>query len=71
MNLEVVNLARSGRSVWSYNREGLLKELLSKVQAGDYVVIEFGYNDGCGAETTSFFLEGSLTMCQRNSRHLR
>lgn len=46
MNIEVVNLARGGRSARSYTREGLFDALVTQIVAGDYVVIEFGHNDG-------------------------
>ncbi|KAI5796187.1 SGNH hydrolase-type esterase domain-containing protein [Pyronema domesticum] len=52
MNLSVTNLARGGRSARSYTREGLFTALLSQVSAGDYVIIEFGHNDG-GSPSTS------------------
>lgn len=46
MSLKVVNLARGGRSARSYTREGLFDALVQQIDAGDYVVIEFGHNDG-------------------------
>ncbi|KAI5782371.1 SGNH hydrolase-type esterase domain-containing protein, partial [Peziza echinospora] len=52
VTLPVINLARGGRSARSYTREGLFAELVAQVQKGDYVVIEFGHNDG-GSPTSS------------------
>jgi rhamnogalacturonan acetylesterase len=52
MSLTVVNLARGGRSARSYTREGLWDTLVSQIEPGDYVIIEFGHNDG-GSVTTS------------------
>lgn len=52
MSLTVTNLARGGRSARSYTREGLWETLVSQIQPGDYVIIEFGHNDG-GSPATS------------------
>ncbi|KAF2145520.1 carbohydrate esterase family 12 protein [Aplosporella prunicola CBS 121167] len=46
LNVEVVNHARAGRSARSYWEEGRFTELTDAVSSGDYVVIEFGHNDG-------------------------
>jgi rhamnogalacturonan acetylesterase len=46
MDVTVVNLARGGRSARSYTREGLFATLVSQITPGDYVIIEFGHNDG-------------------------
>ena len=40
------NNAIGGRSSRSYTREGRFDEIAAVVQSGDYVVIEFGHNDG-------------------------
>ncbi|KAL2061136.1 hypothetical protein VTL71DRAFT_7409 [Oculimacula yallundae] len=45
-NAKVVNAAIGGRSARSYTDEGRFTNLINKVVAGDYVVIEFGHNDG-------------------------
>ncbi|PLB53483.1 rhamnogalacturonan acetylesterase RgaE [Aspergillus steynii IBT 23096] len=42
----VSNKAIGGRSARSYTREGRFDDIASVVQSGDYVVIEFGHNDG-------------------------
>lgn len=52
VNLQVVNLARGGRSARSYTNEGLFKALVAQTQPGDFVVVEFGHNDG-GSPATS------------------
>ena len=44
--INVVNLARGGRSSRTFITEGLWDQLLAKVKAGDYVLIQFGHNDG-------------------------
>jgi rhamnogalacturonan acetylesterase len=46
INLTVVNDAIAGRSARSYTREGRFTTLTASVQSGDYVIIEFGHNDG-------------------------
>jgi beta-xylosidase/lysophospholipase L1-like esterase len=42
----VENFARNGRSTRSFIREGLWDKLLSGVRKGDYIIIQFGHNDG-------------------------
>ncbi|KAF2404846.1 SGNH hydrolase [Trichodelitschia bisporula] len=46
MSLPVVNKAIGGRSARSYTVEGRFAEITKSVAAGDFVVIEFGHNDG-------------------------
>ncbi|KAF9041750.1 SGNH hydrolase [Hymenopellis radicata] len=46
MSLTVVNRAIAGRSARSYTDEGRFTTLINTVQSGDFVVIEFGHNDG-------------------------
>jgi rhamnogalacturonan acetylesterase len=46
MTIPVINKAIGGRSVRSYTVEGRFNEVGRSVQAGDFVVIEFGHNDG-------------------------
>lgn len=43
--VEVVNLARGGRSTKTFIEEGLWTGLLDKLQPGDTVMIAFGHND--------------------------
>ena len=45
-NAAVVNHAIGGRSSRSYTREGRFNEVAAQVKEGDWVVIEFGHNDG-------------------------
>lgn len=42
----IVNSATAGRSARSYTREGRFQAIIDKVIPGDWVVIEFGTNDG-------------------------
>ncbi|MFT3829094.1 MAG: rhamnogalacturonan acetylesterase [Opitutaceae bacterium] len=44
--INVVNRARGGRSSRTFITEGLWEELLAQVKAGDFVLIQFGHNDG-------------------------
>lgn len=43
--LEVVDLARGGRSSRTFVTEGHWDPLVAQLQAGDYVIIQFGHND--------------------------
>ena len=42
----VLNRARAGRSARTFLNEGLWDKLLAEVKSGDYVLIQFGHNDG-------------------------
>ncbi|KAG9586023.1 putative rhamnogalacturonan acetylesterase, partial [Aureobasidium melanogenum] len=44
--LPVVNKAFAGRSARSFTREGRFDEIETLLKKGDFVVIEFGHNDG-------------------------
>lgn len=44
-NVEVINHAMGGRSTKSFIDEGRWDKLLSEVNEGDYVFIQFGHND--------------------------
>ncbi|KAL4784778.1 SGNH hydrolase-type esterase domain-containing protein [Aspergillus varians] len=46
VSFSVSNQAIGGRSARSYTREGRFQTIADSLQAGDYVVIEFGHNDG-------------------------
>lgn len=48
LTIPVVNKAIGGRSARSFTREGRFNEVAGLVKSGDYVVIEFGHNDGGG-----------------------
>lgn len=43
--IEVINLARNGRSTKSFIAEGMWDTLIRQVKEGDYVFIQFGHND--------------------------
>jgi lysophospholipase L1-like esterase len=40
-----INAARAGRSLRTYNHDGLWQEVYSVLRPGDYVLIQFGHND--------------------------
>ncbi len=44
--IDVVNKARGGRSSRTFQREGLWNDVLEMIHPGDYVLIQFGHNDG-------------------------
>ncbi len=56
--MNVVNEARGGRSSRTFVAEGLWDKLLADVKAGDYVLIQFGHNDG--GEINGTIARGSL-----------
>ncbi|KAK7058415.1 hypothetical protein VNI00_002049 [Paramarasmius palmivorus] len=51
LSIPVVNSAIAGRSSRSYTDEGRFNTLINTVKSGDYVVIEFGHNDGLSGNT--------------------
>jgi lysophospholipase L1-like esterase len=44
--INVINLARGGRSSRTFITEGLWDQLIAQVKKGDVVLIQFGHNDG-------------------------
>jgi len=46
LTIPVVNMAIAGRSARSYTDEGRFTTIINTVKSGDFVVIEFGHNDG-------------------------
>lgn len=40
------NMAVAGRSARSYSDEGRFTTIINTVKSGDFVIIEFGHNDG-------------------------
>jgi rhamnogalacturonan acetylesterase len=50
--LTVSNSAIAGRSARSFTREGRFAAVAATVKEGDWVVVEFGHNDG-GSLATS------------------
>jgi len=56
--INVVNRARAGRSSRTFYSEGLWDKVRDSLKPGDYVVIEFGHNDGGAPDKAPF--RGSL-----------
>jgi lysophospholipase L1-like esterase len=44
--IKIENHARGGRSSRTYQTEGLWDNVLSKIKSGDFVILQFGHNDG-------------------------
>lgn len=44
--IKVVNRARGGRSSRTFQTEGLWDQVLAELKPGDFVLIQFGHNDG-------------------------
>ena len=57
--INVLNRARAGRSSRTFVTEGLWDKVLADMKAGDFVLIQFGHNDG-GAINDPLRARGSL-----------
>jgi rhamnogalacturonan acetylesterase len=57
--ISIRNYARGGRSSRTFITEGLWDQVLSKVKSGDYVIMQFGHNDG-GAINDSSRARGTI-----------
>jgi rhamnogalacturonan acetylesterase len=51
--IRIENHARGGRSSRTYQTEGLWDNVLSRMKPGDYVIMQFGHNDGGAVNDTS------------------
>src|SRR5688572_2856998 len=51
--IAVLNRARGGRSSRTFLTEGLWDQALSQMKPGDFVLIQFGHNDGGAINDTS------------------
>ncbi len=52
--INVVNRARAGRSARTFLNEGLWDKVLADMKTGDYVLIEFGHNDGSAPDQSPY-----------------
>lgn len=52
--INVVNKARGGRSSRTFFSEGLWKEVADSLRSGDFVLIQFGHNDGGAIDKEKF-----------------
>src|SRR4051794_12239462 len=50
----IVNKAKNGRSTKTFISEGLWQSIISNVQPGDYVFIQFGHNDESKEKTERY-----------------
>ncbi|MCA9265747.1 MAG: rhamnogalacturonan acetylesterase, partial [Planctomycetales bacterium] len=50
--INIINRAVGGRSFRSFTREGRWDQIVEALKPGDYVIIEFGHNDGGGAQNS-------------------
>jgi lysophospholipase L1-like esterase len=57
--VRIENYARGGRSSRTYQTEGLWDNVLAKVKPGDYIIMQFGHNDG-GAVNDTLRARGSI-----------
>jgi rhamnogalacturonan acetylesterase len=57
--IHIENRARGGRSSRTFLTEGLWQNVLDKLKPGDYVIIQFGHNDG-GAINDTTRARGSI-----------
>jgi rhamnogalacturonan acetylesterase len=57
--IKIENRARGGRSSRTYQTEGLWQNVLDKLKPGDYVILQFGHNDG-GAINDTTRARGSI-----------
>ncbi len=57
--IKVVNRARGGRSSRTFQTEGLWDQILAELKPGDFVMMQFGHNDG-GAINDESRARGSL-----------
>src|SRR4029079_952609 len=48
--IHVYNEGRGGRSSRGYIEEGAWQEILAQLQRGDFVIIQFGHNDGANSQ---------------------
>lgn len=56
--VNVANRAIAGRSARSYMNEGAWDKVLAEMKAGDYVLLQWGHNDGGGPLTPDFKARG-------------
>ena len=52
--INVVNRARGGRSSRTFYTEGLWQKVAGELKAGDFVLIQFGHNDGGAIDKEKF-----------------
>jgi lysophospholipase L1-like esterase len=68
--IAVVNRARGGRSSRTFQTEGLWDQVAGQLKAGDFVLIQFGHNDG-GPINDNSRARGSLPGLGEESQEIR
>jgi len=58
--LSVSNQAMAGRSTRTYLKEGRWDKVMSTLKAGDYVMMQFGHNDGAKPDTSKAGYRGVI-----------
>src|SRR5690606_10389001 len=58
--LEVSNQAMAGRSTRTFIKEGRWEKVLETIKPGDYVIMQFGHNEGSEPDTTKAGYRGVL-----------
>lgn len=51
VKIHIENHARGGRSSRTYITEGLWEQVVSQIKPGDYLIMQFGHNDGGSLDT--------------------
>lgn len=52
--INIINRARGGRSSRTFYTEGLWNQVFSELKSGDFVLIQFGHNDGGAIDKEKF-----------------
>ena len=68
-DVKISNHAKSGKSSKSYRHQGFWKVVLDSLQAGDYVIIQFGHNDS--KPDTARYTDPRTTYRQNLERYIR
>lgn len=58
--IDISNQAMAGRSTRTYLKEGRWDKVLSTLKAGDFVIMQFGHNDGAKPDTSHNGYRGVL-----------
>lgn len=65
-SVEVVNRAIAGRSLKSFFDEGRWASILDEAESGDYVIIQFGHNDGAWNKPERYISYEDFTVMLEN-----
>ncbi|MCX6298949.1 MAG: SGNH/GDSL hydrolase family protein [Bacteroidetes bacterium] len=59
-NIQVSNQAKAGRSTRTFVKEGRWDKTLAAIQPGDYLIMQFGHNEGSRPDTSKSGYRGVL-----------